>query len=430
MIKQMVSKVRLGLTLVVLAGLMPMALPAAGEDAQWLPRATIYPSIVTLEPGEEKWFKVVRGSKRHLPTEWVQDVEWSVNNIPGGNETLGTISKDGTYTAPAKVPVPREINICAKVSGVVNPLLWATVLFDAPGEPYELVTSWGETTETSKLFLDPHCIALDKEGNILVADSNAAKITRFTPDGEFIGTLGDGMGEKPGQFLYPRVVAAGPDGNIYVGDVKSEQPRIQVFSHEGEFLRAFAPKGDGEGEILRIHGLAFDSNQNLFVADVETMRVTSFNHKGEFLNTWGNDGRHVDGFNVPHGLVVDPNGEVFVSDYYGSCRKFTNDGLFLNAFAHPAPPEGAVYIHSSGGDQWGNVYLVVRGSRDTITAKEKRLTTLPSIMKYNNNGDHVSNITLDVSGHSENWVTVDKEGRVYAVYVSKNKFGIQIYEPR
>lgn len=415
----------------VAAVFAPLLYAAAEPDAEsWHPRATIHPSVVTLEPGEEQWFKVIRGATRLFSAEWVEDVVWSVNNIPGGNAELGTIADDGTYTAPAAVPVPREVHICARVTGVSNPLLFATVLFEAEGEPYELVASWGEDKSTSKHFVDPHCIALDKEGNILVADYRGSMVNRFTPAGEYLGIVGDGQGEAPGQVYLPRVVLAGPEGNIYVSDQKSDKPRIQVFDHGGKFLRIFAPKGTGEGHILRAHGMGFDPMKNLFVVDVDNMRVSSFTREGEFLKVWGNDGHGVDEFNAPHGLVVDPNGELFISDYYGTCRKFTNNGEYLFSFAHADPPEGAVYIHSSGGDHWGNVYLMVRGVRGYGGVVERRSETLPSIMKYNNNGDHVANITLDVSGHSENWATVDEDGRVYAVYVSNDKFGVQIYAPR
>ena len=40
-------------------------------------------------------------------------VTWSVNDITGGNATLGTISAAGLYTAPAVVPVPNVLTIKA-----------------------------------------------------------------------------------------------------------------------------------------------------------------------------------------------------------------------------------------------------------------------------------------------------------------------------
>jgi len=40
-------------------------------------------------------------------------VGWSVNNIAGGNSTVGTISSTGAYTAPADLPSPATVQITA-----------------------------------------------------------------------------------------------------------------------------------------------------------------------------------------------------------------------------------------------------------------------------------------------------------------------------
>jgi sugar lactone lactonase YvrE len=361
--------------------------------------------------------------------EWLQDAQWAVNGVPGGNANCGTIAEDGTYTAPGVVPRVREVVISAHVQGVANPLLWATVLFDAPGPPYVLAKGWGETRKEAEHFTDPHCIALDRDGNLMISDYLGSKVLRFTPDGRFLGLIGEGTGEGPGKVTKPRVVVADPSGLIYVSDQKSDKPRIQVFSPEGKFLNIFAPKGTGSGHILRAHGMAFDQDLNLHVVDVDNMRVNVYTKEGEFIKSWGRDGHQVDEFNAPHGIVVDPNGDVFVSGYYATCRKFNRDGEYLFSFAHGDPPDGAVYIHSAAGDRWGNVYLMVRGARGYGGAIEEQ-HDIPSIMKFNNNGDHVASITLKVSGHKENWATVDEDGNVYAVYESSDAFGVQIYEPR
>src|ERR1700722_793522 len=42
-----------------------------------------------------------------------QNVNWSVNAIPGGNATFGTISASGVYTAPASLPNPSTFAISA-----------------------------------------------------------------------------------------------------------------------------------------------------------------------------------------------------------------------------------------------------------------------------------------------------------------------------
>ena len=402
---------------------------AGAQEESWLPRATIHPSIARMEAGQSQWFKIVKEATRLGAAEWMQDVKWAVNGIPGGNGRMGKIAEDGTYTAPDTAPRPREIVICAEVVGVANRHLWATVLFVTPGPPYALIESWGEAREDAKHFTDPHCVALDRDGNIMIANYLGSKVTRFSSAGEFLGIIGEGTGEAPGKVIKPRVVVADPQGLIYVSDQKSDKPRIQVFTHEGEFLRIFAPKGTGAGHILRAHGMAFDRDLNLYVVDVDNMRVNVYSHEGRFIKSWGRDGHLADEFNAPHGLVVDPNGDVFISGYYGTCQKFSGDGEFLLVFAHGDPPDGAVYIHSAAGDRWGNVYLMVRGMRGYGGAIEEQ-DKVPSIMKFNNNGDHVASITLEVTGHKENWATVDNDGNVYAVYESDEGFGVQVYEPR
>jgi len=41
------------------------------------------------------------------------EVSWQVNNIPGGNATIGTITSAGVYTAPATVPSQPTVTVTA-----------------------------------------------------------------------------------------------------------------------------------------------------------------------------------------------------------------------------------------------------------------------------------------------------------------------------
>jgi hypothetical protein len=44
---------------------------------------------------------------------------WSVNDVPGGNATVGTISSSGLYTAPSSVPSPAAVTV--KAAWQINP---------------------------------------------------------------------------------------------------------------------------------------------------------------------------------------------------------------------------------------------------------------------------------------------------------------------
>ncbi|MEO6243945.1 MAG: DUF1800 family protein [Opitutaceae bacterium] len=68
---------------------------------------TITPSSVALTNGATQQFNAsVTGSANVA-------VSWSVNGVPGGNVTIGTISSHGLFTAPAVTPSPATVTIRA-----------------------------------------------------------------------------------------------------------------------------------------------------------------------------------------------------------------------------------------------------------------------------------------------------------------------------
>lgn len=400
------------------------------QNTKELGRASIHPSLVKLKPGEQQKFKVIKMARPLRSATLAKDVKWSVNDIPGGNQKVGTINEEGVYTAPKIVPKPHEIHIVGQVEGVSNRKLFATVIM-APEKPfYKMIHEYTEPVHHSEHFTNPHCIAVDKDGNLLTANYDGSRVLRFTQDGKYLGDLGSGIGEEPGQIHLPRVVLTDKKGNIFVTDQKQFGPRIQVFSNDGKFLRTFAEKGTGPGEILRVHGLGFDSHGRLFTVDVDNMRVNIYTHEGEFVKSWGRDGPYLEDFNAPHGLVVDPNDDVFTSSYYGTLKKFDADGDFLFVFNEPDPPEGSVYVHTISGDHWGNVYAMVRGSRGYGGEIEVSKGKVVSMEKFNNNGDFVGALSLNVKAHAENWVYVDANDRLYFIYRSNETMGFEIFAPQ
>ncbi|MHC4621221.1 MAG: NHL repeat-containing protein, partial [Planctomycetota bacterium] len=320
-------------------------------------RAVIKPSMVRLEPGRQQKFKVVMLATYLMAASGPEKVIWSVNGVPRGNKALGTIDSDGLYTAPKKAPTPCEIHICANAPEAANRYLFATVLMGEPS--YELVHTWSQEIKSQEEepeegkstgnLKKPHGICLDRGGNLLIADQ-AGWVMRFNTQGKYLGDIGSGKGSDPGEFTQPRAVRVDVHGHIWVTDSKGDRPRIQMFTHDGEFVRIFAEKGIGPGQIHRAHGMGFDARQRLFVTDVDNFRISVYSHDGEFLYSWGKAGVDAGEFNAPHGLVVDPSGDVFVSGYYGPTQKFDPNGKFLFAFAHGDPPDGPVYFHTMVGD--------------------------------------------------------------------------------
>lgn len=71
-------------------------------------RVTVSPGAATVGTGETFQFTAtVTGST-------TTDVTWQVNDVAGGNATIGTIDSNGLYTAPAAVPSPATVTVRAK----------------------------------------------------------------------------------------------------------------------------------------------------------------------------------------------------------------------------------------------------------------------------------------------------------------------------
>ncbi|HUZ46149.1 MAG TPA: NHL repeat-containing protein [Terriglobia bacterium] len=419
------------------------ALPSK-QDSRYpdkpLGRARIEPSLAKLQPGAQQQFRAIIAAPTFSYAHLAENVTWTVNDVEGGSSQVGTIDARGLYRAPAQVPVPHEVHVCAKVEGVMNPLLFATVLVGASEVSYTMKSSW---TDEAHVMKYPHSISLDPQGNLLIADSTGNGAYRFSREGKLLTVFGfsprhkkgahapEGSvskhpslamgyfgGMDPGYFSAPRVAISDKEGNVYVVDTEERRPQIQVFDTEGNFKYAFGQHGNLPGYLIRVHGMAFDSKGLLHAEDVENCRVNTYEPDGKFVGSWGHEGALPGQLNAPHCLYIDPNDEPFVIGYYGPTQKFTSDGHYLLSFAHANPPDHPISFQSLFGDRWGNVYVPMRDE---------------GLQKYNNVGEFVGWVTRGVGTQ---WGTVAHDGTIYLLPTSTSKSQeaklptVAVYAPR
>lgn len=166
------------------------------------------------------------------------------------------------------------------------------------------------------LFVWPHGIHVDREGNVWVTDGRAEggkghQVLKFGPDGELLLALGEpgAPGEGPDRFSGPTHAFVAPNGDVFVADgheVESNN-RIVKFDSSGRFIKTWGRSGSAPGEFLVPHSLAMDSRGRLFVADRNNNRIQIFDQEGNFLEEWTQFGR-------PSGLFIDANDTLYVSD--------------------------------------------------------------------------------------------------------------------
>jgi hypothetical protein len=90
-------------------------------------------------------------------------------------------------------------------------------------------------------FQRPTDVAWDATGNIYVADGYGnARVAKYEPGGKYIKSWGS-RGTAPGQFNIVHGIAIDTQGNVYVGDEGNR--RVQVFDSNGTFKKQFLNVG-------------------------------------------------------------------------------------------------------------------------------------------------------------------------------------------
>ncbi|MEZ5106673.1 MAG: NHL repeat-containing protein [Draconibacterium sp.] len=397
------------------------------QELNVMNRARIKPTLVKLNARAEQQFYVLKNVQGLATAYATNKVTWYVNGIVGGDESVGKITKDGLYTAPKKITGLSEISIEAKVFTTNNKTVRATVLINGERPVYKTMADWSEQKSKLEHLNDPTDIVLEKNGNILIADN---RIKRFSNDGKFINEFGGLAFDADKSISGASSLAINYlDETVYATDRSESVGRIKAFTDEGTYLRDFAPKGNTDGKIMTVRGIAFNSKHQLYVSDIDNMRISVFDQSGKFIRTLGNKGAFPGELNVPYGIATDSNNDVFVASYFGPCQKFSDEGNLIIDFLYPNPPEGQIYFYDIASDIYDNVYVIVKGSQkfdgEYNVAKDEDGNPV-HIMKFNNNGDFVANIQLSEVDRNALRLAVDDYGKIYVLYNDKDKIGVEV----
>jgi len=286
-----------------------------------------------------------------------------------------------------------------------------------PAPVYKMIESWTSDPRMPNPLKEAHAACFDKDGNIIVVDSVASRVQRFTPKGRWLGEIGQGPGNGPGHLRSPRDAKVSRTGEIYVADAGNGQ--IKVFRPDGNFLRSFGRKGSGPGEFLRPHALDIGPNGQVYVVDPDNNRVSVFDPSGKLLFEFGKKGTGTGEFRDAHGLGIAANGDVYVSNFYGPVQKFTADGKFIFEFA-PYGFRGWTFFHSMGVDVAGNVYLAARNADRTSNA----------IVMYDHRGAYVTTWKVQAAEGDQGTksAVIDPSGLVYVCVEGHTYHGISVYK--
>lgn len=132
----------------------------------------------------------------------------------------------------------------------------------------------------------PIGIAVKPDGTILVSDANNHRILFLDRAGHVLTTVGAGTraGGRHG-FNVPAAIAVDRAGNIYVADTLNG--RIVKLSPEGIYLQEFGRLADTAGSLGRPKGVAVDEAGRVFVSDGLQAAIEVFAPDGAYLGMIG-----------------------------------------------------------------------------------------------------------------------------------------------
>lgn len=282
---------------------------------------------------------------------------------PGG---VATDSAGNVYVADTYNQTIRKISAAGAV----------TTLAGLAGKP-----GFGDGTGSAAGFSYPAGVATDSSGNVYVIAGNRirkinteGKVTTLA--GAFEGFIGsaDGTGSAA-KFYFPNALAVDRIGNVYVADTQNHtirriNPAGVVITLAG--LAGNSGSADGTGSAARFngpYGVAIDGAGNIYVADRNNETIRKITADGVVTTFAGLAGARGDAdgagsaarFQEPLGVATDGSGNVFVVCDH-TLRKISPAG-FVTTLAGSSlnpgstvPPATFRTLTSVTADSSGNVY--------------------------------------------------------------------------
>jgi len=294
-----------------------------------------------------------------------------INTVAGG----GTVN-----SSPASADIPGPTSLIEDAQGNVYVTApFSEYVFELSGGVVTQFTGVGYIADHAKPgqaktepMWNAYSLAIDKLGNIYLADTGNNSVRKITPSGEFStiagvskpcyqGRCGDNGPATSAKLNAPQGVAVDFAGNVYIADTGDNRVRViktdgNIYPFAGNYNVAScssptSPCGDGgpgpKASLNAPIGLAVDSKNNVYIADSGDNRIRVMNVKTRIINAFAGSGNSCapstnpcgDGgsalqanLGAPRGVSVDKAFNVYIADTRDNRIRVVTSGT-INTFA-------------------------------------------------------------------------------------------------
>lgn len=177
----------------------------------------------------------------------------------------------------------------------------------------------------------PVNVAVDRQGNIYVADTSRREVLKYAPDGSYLRSYGSDRDMKP-------VDVQAQENFLYVLDQSSSQVRV-FDAATGQLINSIGRSEDPAKALLGPTNMASDDKGGIYITNFGNGRIIKLDRDGNFLFGYGKLGTSFGEFGRPRGIAVDGDGFIYVVDAAAqNVQMFDDQMRLLMFFGAPGTP--------------------------------------------------------------------------------------------